>query len=41
MKIAGHFAFAVALLIPPVVLGCRMIRSEATVQIPTAETPQD
>lgn len=41
MKIAGHFAFAVALLIPPSVLGCRMMRSEATVEIPTAQTPQD
>jgi osmotically-inducible protein OsmY len=41
MKIAGHFAFAVALLIPPFVFGCRMMRSEATVEIPTAQTPQD
>jgi osmotically-inducible protein OsmY len=41
MKIAGHFVFAVALLISPFVLGCRMMRSEATVEIPTAQTPQD
>jgi osmotically-inducible protein OsmY len=41
MKIAGHFAFAVALLILPFVLGCQMMRSEATVKIPTTETPQD
>ena len=41
MKIAGHFAFAVALLISPFVLGCQTMRSEATVEIPTAQTPQD
>ena len=41
MKIAGPFAFAAALSILPFVLGCRMMRSEATVEIPTAETPQD
>jgi len=41
MKIAGHFAFAVALLIAPFFLGCRMMRSEATVEIPTAQTAQD
>ena len=41
MKIAGHFAVAAALSILPFVLSCRMMRSEATVQIPTAETPQD
>jgi len=41
MKIAGPFAFAAALSILPFALGCRMMRSEATVEIPTAETPQD
>lgn len=38
MKIAGQLAFAAALSF---VLGCQMIRDEATVKIPTAETPQD
>jgi osmotically-inducible protein OsmY len=41
MKIAGYLALAVALSILPFVFGCRMMRSEATVEIPTAETPQD
>ena len=41
MKIAGHFALAAALSILPFVFGCRMMRSEATVEIPTVETPQD
>ena len=41
MKIVNHFAFAAALLILPYVLGCRMMRSEATVEIPTTETAQD
>jgi osmotically-inducible protein OsmY len=41
MKIAGQLAFAATLSILPFVLGCQMMRSEATVQIPTAETPQD
>jgi osmotically-inducible protein OsmY len=41
MKAAGRLALAVALSILPFVLGCQMMRSEATVQIPTAETPQD
>ena len=41
MKIAGHVAFAAALSILPFVSGCRMMRSEATVEIPTAETAQD
>ena len=41
MKIAAHFGLAAALSILPLVFGCRMMRSEATVEIPTAETPQD
>ena len=41
MKIAAQLGLAVALSILPFVMGCRMMRSEATVQIPTAETPQD
>ena len=41
MKIAGHVAFAAALSILPFVSGCRMMRSEATVEIPTAESSQD
>ena len=41
MKIAAQFGFAAALSILLLVSGCRMMRSEATVEIPTAETPQD
>ena len=41
MKIAGQLAFAATLSVLPLVLGCQTMRSEATVQIPTAETPQD
>jgi osmotically-inducible protein OsmY len=41
MKIAAQFGLAAALSILPFVSGCRMMRSEATVEIPTAETPQD
>jgi osmotically-inducible protein OsmY len=41
MKVAGQLAFAAALSILPFVLGCQMIRGEAAVKIPTAETPQD
>ena len=41
MKIAAQLGLSVGLSILPFVLGCRMMRSEATVQIPTAETPQD
>ena len=41
MKAAGRLALAAALSILPFVLGCQMMRSEATVQIPTTETPQD
>ena len=41
MKIAAHLGLAAALSVLPFVSGCRMMRSEATVQIPTAETPQD
>jgi osmotically-inducible protein OsmY len=41
MKIAGQFALAASLSIPPLVLGCQMFRSKTTVKIPTAQTPQD
>jgi osmotically-inducible protein OsmY len=41
MKIAAQLGLSVALSILLFVSGCRMMRSEATVQIPTAETPQD
>jgi hypothetical protein len=41
MKVAGQLAIAAALSILPFVLGCQMMRDEATVKIPTAETPQD
>jgi osmotically-inducible protein OsmY len=41
MKIAAQLGLSVALLILAFVSGCRMMRSEATVQIPTAETAQD
>jgi osmotically-inducible protein OsmY len=40
MKIA-HLALVAAVSILPFVFGCQMMRSEATVEIPTAETPQD
>ena len=41
MKIASQLGLAAALSILPFVSGCRMMRSEAIVEIPTAETPQD
>jgi len=41
MKITARLALATALSILPLVLGCQMMRDEATVKIPTAETPQD
>jgi osmotically-inducible protein OsmY len=41
MKIVAQFGLAAALSILPFVSSCRMMRSEATVEIPTAETPQD
>jgi osmotically-inducible protein OsmY len=40
MKIAGQLAFAVMLWMLPLALGCQTMRSEATVQLPTTETPQ-
>ena len=40
MKIPRQLALG-ALSILPFALGCQMIRSEAIVKIPTAETPQD
>ena len=41
MRISGQLALAAALSILPFALGCQLTRSEATVKIPTAETPQD
>ena len=41
MKTAAQLALVAALSILPLVSGCRMMRSEATVEIPTSETPQD
>jgi hyperosmotically inducible periplasmic protein len=41
MKIGGQLALAAGLSIVPFVSGCQMMKSEATVQIPTTETPQD
>jgi osmotically-inducible protein OsmY len=41
MKLTGQLALVAALSILPFALGCQMTRSEATVKIPTAETPQD
>ena len=41
MKTAGQLALVATLSILPFGLGCQMMRSEATVQIPTTETPQD
>jgi osmotically-inducible protein OsmY len=41
MNIAGQLVLTTALSIVSFVLGCQMMRSEATVQIPTVETPQD
>ena len=41
MKTAGQLALVATLSILPFGLGCQMMRSEATVKIPTAETPQD
>jgi osmotically-inducible protein OsmY len=41
MKIAAPFMLASALSTLPFGLGCRLMRSDATVEIPTVETPQD
>lgn len=41
MKIAAQFMLAAALSIVPFALGCQMMRSDASVKIPTVETPQD
>jgi osmotically-inducible protein OsmY len=41
MKLTGQLALSVALSTLPFAVGCQMRRSEATVKIPTAETPQD
>src|SRR5687767_3184357 len=40
MKVVRQLALG-ALSILPFALGCQMMRSEGTVKIPTAETPQD
>jgi len=41
MMIAARFFLAAALSTLPFVLGCQTMRSDATVEIPTVETPQD
>ena len=41
MKIAARFMVAAALSTLPFFLGCQMMRSDGTVEIPTVETPQD
>jgi osmotically-inducible protein OsmY len=41
MSITGHFVRAVALSLVLFVSGCQLMRSEATVKIPTEETPKD
>ena len=41
MKIAAQVMLAAALSTLPFALGCQMMRSDATVKIPTVETPED
>lgn|SRR3989442_8381607 len=41
MKITAQLLLAIALSIVPFVFGCQTMRGGATVEIPTAETPQD
>jgi osmotically-inducible protein OsmY len=41
MNIAAHLGLAAALSVLPFALACQMMSSEATVKIPTTETPQD
>ena len=41
MKIPAQFILAAALSTLPFALGCQMMRSETTVEIPTVETPED
>jgi osmotically-inducible protein OsmY len=41
MNIAGQFTFAAFLLALPLVSACSMMKPEATVEIPTTESPQD
>ena len=41
MKIAAQFMLAAALSTQPFAVGCQMMRSDATVKIPTVETPED
>ena len=41
MKITAQFMLVAALSILPFVFGCQTMRGGATVEIPTAETPQD
>ena len=41
MKIAAHFMLAATLSTLPFAFGCQTMRSDATVEIPTVETPED
>jgi len=41
MKIAAQLMLAAALSTLPIAFGCQTMRSDATVEIPTMETPQD
>ena len=41
MKIAAQFILAAALSTLPFAFGCQTMRIDATVKIPTVETPQD
>src|SRR5215467_5937394 len=41
MKIAPVLMFAAAVSILPAIFGCQLMRSDYSVQIPTAETPED
>jgi osmotically-inducible protein OsmY len=41
MKIAAQFMIAAALSSLPLAFGCQIMRSTATVEIPTVETPED
>jgi len=41
MKITAQFMLAAALSVLPFVFGCQTMSGDTTVEIPTAETPQD
>jgi osmotically-inducible protein OsmY len=41
MKITGQLTLTVVLFVLPPVFGCRTMRSDTTVEIPTVESPQD